>query len=237
LLDDNLAVSRFETFKARRHSNGATLLMALAYYNHTTFMNLDFMMDYKNELSEADQNGDTWLFYAVQGNCKNGIDWAENHPQINRTNKIGETALIRAAQFDRDYLVLLLLRNTANPDYIDQTGKSALFYSAEYDYFQTTLNLIIGRAETNVRNPEDLTPLMLASKLGNKKAVTAFLLAKKMALQAKLTAQKSKKQSDIILAKTLGKISLNTRNSRGETALSLARKNGHQEIVKLLAQK
>jgi len=55
-----------------------------------------------------------------------------------------------------------------------------------------------------------------------------------MARQAKLEARKSKKKADLNLAQRLAQIDLNAKNSKGETALSLARENGHREIVKLL---
>jgi ankyrin repeat protein len=214
-----------------RLPNGLTVMMALVYYGDNYALDL---LSREENFKMRDENGDSTLFYAVLGDCFRCLFGIEDKAFVNQPNKAGETALIRAARYDRDFIALRLLQKGADPNIRDKTGKTALFYAAEFDYSNIIVNLIAGGANPNLRNSDDLTPLMIAAKAGNKMAVTAFIFAKKMARQAKLEARKSKKKADLNLAQRLAQIDLNAKNSKGETALSLARENGHREIVKLL---
>jgi ankyrin repeat protein len=214
-----------------RLPNGLSVMMALVYYGDNYAVDL---LSREENFKMTDENGDSTLFYAVLGDCDRCLFGVEDKAFINRLNKAGETALIRAARYDRGLIAVNLLRKGADPNIRDKTGKTALFYAAEYDYSEIIINLIAGGANPNLRNSDDLTPLMSAAKAGNRKAVTAFIFAKKIARKSKLEARKSKKKADLLLAQRFAQIDLNSKNSKGETALSLARESGHREIVELL---
>jgi ankyrin repeat protein len=216
--------------KYERDPDGVTLVMAAAYYSGS----LGRVNPARAIYFEVDKKGNTVPMFAAIGDCPGCLFGLDDKAFVNKQNNLGETALILATQFDHGYVVKKLLGIGADPNLKDKQGKTALFYAAEYDYFMSAMNLLAGGANPQELDADGLTPLMLAAKLGNTKAVSAYALAATAAAKAKAEARKTGRAADKFLAKTLCSINLNFKNRSGETALSIARKNGKTDIIKIL---
>lgn len=221
--------------KVPRYLNSTTLNMAAAYYG-IRFGN------------KGDWLAPEWQM-AVDGNGENYLFYLASHPKVsledivyvdnkaaNVANKDRETPLIRAARFDNGFLVKGLLRNGAKADSRDNTGRSALDYSVEYDYFESTF-ILLAVADANYLNEDGRTPLMTAAAADNRNALKAFLVASQFAAAApngskKLSARDRKEMLSI--AARLRKIDHNVQDKDGKTALMLAAEKGNAEAVESL---
>lgn len=235
LLEDDISWNApWETLqKLPRHSNSATALMAASYYGIVFGRPTErFKSDWQ---VEVDKNGETYLFY-LAGRPKLYSDDLISLRQnaVNIFNKLGETALIRAARFDNGLLVKNLMTSGAEVDRRDLDGKNALEYAAEYDYFDSTL-LLLGKALPNLVDKQGRTPLMVAAANGNINTMRAYSFALQFAARAPAEAVKlraSERKEMLELAARFRKIDLNVKDQDGMTAIMLAAEGGHTEIVK-----
>lgn len=220
-----------------RFVNSATFNMAAAYYGHLFNKQIG-----QHEDSSVDENGDTYLFYMAHRRTFSIDEFLDDiDGKISNTrNKKGETALIRSAKFDCDYLTAKLLRAGADPDIRDMAGKTALYYAANYDYFLTTLALLI-KADPNLTFEDGKTALILAVEANNIRSVAAFVNAKKTALKAAQDARdvhtdENYREMLVQMEKTYDRTDLDIQDARGRTALMIAAEKGYKEIVETLRE-
>jgi ankyrin repeat protein len=208
-----------------RYKNSATFPMAAAYYGDIRSDGIISRGD-----GETDNRGETYLFYLAERRLMTISEMpGEIDPKIvDLRNKQGETALIRAAQFDSDYLITRILKAGANPDIRDNTGRTAVFL--------TLLHLLI-KADPNIA-VNGKTALMAAAEAGNLRAVAAFVNSKRSAAAAALEAKTNLKERTTLtaLATALDRLNPDLRDSSGRTALMIAAEKGFKEIVEGLLQ-
>lgn len=221
--------------KMPRHSNSATAMMAASYYGIVFGRTPDrYKLDWQ---LEVDNNGETYLFYFASRPTLYTDELFSLDPKaVNRVSKKGDTALMRAVQFDNGWLVKKLMIAGAELDRRDLTGKNALEYAAEYDYFDTTL-LLLGRAFPNLVNKQGRTALMVAAAHGSVNTMRAYSYALQFAAMAPAEAAKlprTESKEMLELAARFRKIDLNVKDQNGMTALMLAAEGGHTEIAKAL---
>lgn len=228
LLEGNLAMDS-ATLKTARHSSGATFAMAVAYYGESYQQPLEFRAS-----GDVDRDGETNLFYMASRRSFHPSELAEiSRSTAKIVSKSGETALIRAARFNNDQLVVRLLASGADPEVRDKTGRNALDYSAEYDHYETTLALLT-RADANAKGLDGATPLMTAARFANKRTLAAFVNAKRMVSEFRAGKLPGGQASDAELIRALERIDVNIRDGKGMTALMHAVVKGDAEAVDLI---
>lgn len=217
-----------------RFTNSATFAMIAAYYGHTYDKQV-----FQHKNAAVDDNVDTYLFYLAHRR-KFSVDEFLNDIDTkvsNVRNKQGETALIRAAKFNNDLFIAKLLKAGANADTRDSNGKTALFYAAEYDYYLSTLALLL-KADPNLTFEDGKTALITAAEANNIRAVIAFVNAKEAGARAASQAKiaKSGREDLMQMASAFDRINLDIQDVQGKTALIIAAENGYKDIVEGLLQ-
>lgn len=233
LLEGDLGSTDVSVSAISRHSNSATILMAAAYYD----VAISHMSRYSAQ-TDVDSAGDTYLFYLTG---KDNLALTEfsvvDRKILDLRNRVGETALMRAAKLDNDLLVIRFLSYGANADIKDEKGKTALLYSAEYDYFATTLALL-SASDPNLPDNDGATALIVAAKADNRKALTAIINAKLSVKSLEKEAAKNVREKAGLLktAAALDRIDPDRRDRFGRTALMYAAANGSIDSAKYLLQ-
>jgi ankyrin repeat protein len=142
------------------------------------------------------------------------------NPDVNRVSNNGYSALYAASQNGHTEIVQLLLNNAqTNIDYKNKLGSSALHracYSGHTDIAQLLIN---AKAQINSKNNDGWSPLCAAAYAGYVPIVT-LLLKNGATIDQALTADS---KDDTLIKK-------------GDTALQIAEKKGHVEVVKLLQE-
>lgn len=145
----------------------------------------------------------------------------------------------------------VLLDAGADPDIRDDNGRTALFWATEEGYSDIVNVLLENEADTGVTDNIGRTPLMMAAKIGYRKIVKLLLDH-----EADVNANEGKEleysggqvkvgNTALIYASRRGYVGIvrlllsngadiTLRSNSGESALSAANKNGHEEIVQLL---
>ncbi|MBK7394141.1 MAG: ankyrin repeat domain-containing protein [Chloracidobacterium sp.] len=218
-----------------RHSTSATSMMAASYYG------IQFgRWSERGEAEwqrEVDNNGENYLFYMASRTEIYVTDLLSiDRVAANTANNAGETALMRAARFDNDWLVKQILLAGAASDTRDKTGRTALEYAAEYGYFGSTF-MLLARSDANLLNSAGRTPLMTAAEKGNNHAVRAYENAKAFAAGVAAKAPRLSKEDAkdaLATARVFRRINVDLRDTKGMTALMLAAAAGHRNVVEAL---
>jgi len=169
---------------------------------------------------------------------------------INHKNKFGFTALHAAANANRLDVVKYLLDNGAEVDARDHLGQTPLYFAAEKNCLEISQELIKRGADVDATTQKSWTPLYAAA------ANNALDVAKTLIEQGALVNIKSRAGSHSPLliaaynnnlamvrllldagADTNAKLGGTHSGFRNLTALELAKKQGHTEIVELLKTK
>jgi ankyrin repeat protein len=231
LIEGDLAAIDERIKMLPRDPGSSTFLMAAAYYD----MPLDNLLKFSTQ-SDVDTCGDTFLFY-LGGSRDPGLIGSAGFDRsiLNKKNSSGETALSRAAKFNNDSLILRFLRLGADPDIVDDAGRSALFYAAEYDYWLTTLALL-PVADPNMADSDGTTPMIAAAKAGNLRSLMALVNAKLSVPKLNAEASGGGKDRDALLktAASLQRIDPDRRDRFGRTALIYAALNGRSDLAEQL---
>jgi len=166
------------------------------------------LIDKGAEINVKNNSKDTPLYSAAEHGDNSIVKLLLNKgADINEKSVFGETPLVGASKMGREETVKLLLDNGADPNPVEFLLGSVI----EKGYEEIAFMLIENGADVNVTfGGEGTTPLMSASSNGSKEVVE-FLIKK----GAKI----------------------NSKDHHGNTALSLAKFCGHNEIVKLLQSK
>jgi len=88
---------------------------------------------------------------------------------VNHTNKLGETPLIKAARKGREDICAALVEGGADIDHTDRIGNTALHAAAKAGYWKVAALLLEKGAKPDVKNRMGDTPLSLAEKRADEK--------------------------------------------------------------------
>jgi ankyrin repeat protein len=172
-------------------------------------------------VNHANKDGLTSLYiascYGYTEMAKLLIDY--NH-DVNRVSNDGYSALYAASQNGHTEIVQLLLNNAqTNIDYKNKFGSSALHRACYCGHTDIAQLLINAKAQLNYTNNIGCSPLCAAAYAGYV-AIVTILLKNGASIYQALTADS---EEDTLIKK-------------GDTALTLAEKKGHVEVVKLLQE-
>jgi ankyrin repeat protein len=164
-----------------------------------------------------------------------------------RHERLGITALMAAARAGDDGVVGLLLergadvlaRSTGGPKF--PAGSTALHLAAAQKRPEPVAKLLAGGAEPDEKDPEGWTPLQLARKAGNRGAMGLLLERGADAFRGSPKGSESVMQwilqqgdTELLQRFAAHPPNLKAQDKKGNTALSMAVKNGAPELVSLL---
>jgi ankyrin repeat protein len=189
--------------------------------NNNHINSADLLLKAGANVNHANKNGRTSLRIALD---KGYIEMAklliDYNPDVNYADKDGVTALYAASQNGHAEIVQLLLNNTqTNIDCKDKFGSSALHVACYYGHTDIAQLLINAKAQLNYTNNCGWSPLCAAAYAGSV-AIVTLLLKNGASIYQAVTADS---KGDTIIKK-------------GDTALQIAEKQDHVEVVKLLQE-
>jgi len=153
--------------------NSWTPLIIAASWGYIDIVNK--LIEHKADLNSQGQNGDTAMYVA----CETKYDviklLLENGADPNISTKLGSTALMTAAFYNKPKTVKLLLDYGANPDSREYRGQTALMRATELYGNPDILRLLLEYgADPDIKDNEGKTALDYAKK--NKKSGCVKLL-------------------------------------------------------------
>ena len=128
-------------------------------------------------------------------------------PNIDATNKYGDTALMSAVRRNNTIIVSELIKLRPNPNVTNQFGLTALIMAADYGHIEVVRELIKLRPNPNITNLYGNTALIVAAYFGRLEIVHELI---KLRPDPHVT------------------------NDEGDTAQTLAACEGHTQIVDLI---
>ncbi|WP_128896860.1 ankyrin repeat domain-containing protein [Longirhabdus pacifica] len=157
---------------------------------------------------------------------------------INTTNKIGDTLISLAAQWDKE-TVQMLEEAGANLDQLNSKGLTSLMLAAQNGDTEMVSYLLQAGANIDVLSQkiyEDTTALMFAAEQGHSKVVQKLIdkganlnlqdvegnTALNIALYRLRSEEQQTSKEDIVLALTKANANVNLQNEEGQAALHLA---------------
>ena len=135
--------------------------------------------------------------------------------------------------------VQILLANGANIDAQAKNGSTALHNAAFNDYSDVASLLLLAHADTTIKNTAGMTALQKAMERDGSKVVQAFMKhGTSLDLDALLRYAALKNRTDDVEILVKRGADIAARESEtGESALHVAAKSGHAEVVELLLNK
>jgi ankyrin repeat protein len=144
---------------------------------------------------------------------------------VNIKTKEGETALMKASSGGYAEVVKLLLDKGANVNIKTDEGITALMKASSGGYAEVVKLLLDKRANVNIKTDEGITALMEASSGG---------YSKKEIFGKAQTAASERGCIEVVKLLLAKGADINVKNSKGETALVIAKDKGKTEIVAML---
>lgn len=212
------------------------------------------------DLEAKDRAGNTALLWAIQYEHWNLFQLLlENGANFHVKNKAGERALLQAAQVGSFEMAHVLLERGANIEARDEWGETPLYAAVDNGHVDVVRLLLESGAQLNIKNSWLETPLYRAVSSGYLKMVRLLLqkgaqLTRKPELLEPLQIDTSLGfhiysgggselhyaafEGDLDALKILIDHGADpTRHDlKGDTALDVARKRGHLEIIQWLSQ-
>lgn len=199
-----------------RDSESRTSLMMAASGGHLDIVRM--LADAGADIHARSNYSDTALFMAASGGHRAVLAWLiEKGAAVDAASDTGETPLMAAALRGHTQAVEILMKKGARVDAIDGTGSTALIMASmgvlhEGGGSAETVRLLLASgADVNHSNDDGTTALIGAASRGNT-AVVRELLSAGADREARISYGQHK----------------------GETALSLALRNHHNEAAELL---
>ncbi|KAL1599892.1 hypothetical protein SLS60_007697 [Paraconiothyrium brasiliense] len=183
---------------------------------HAYYAKLD---DFNEIMSKVDQSGRTFFEWAASCGHHHIIQFSLM-ADIERMGTVVTawlsennimTAIKLALQYDHS-IVLRTLISYLGDNYMDEQGRTPMWYAAHYKRLDAT-RLLTYHANSDHADKRGRTPLMEAAQIGFLEGVERLL------------------RSNLYSAK---QVSIWSRDSGGKTAKDLAEENGHQECVQVL---
>ncbi len=173
---------------------------------------------------------------AMRGDMRECDWWLSRGVDLNEKDKVGETALHKAAKADCAEVMEMLILRGANVNAVDDKGQTPLFFASSPNIARILLD---NKAELMYRDKLSKSVLHSAAASGNID-VAQFFLAKKISIGATsvegtplhLAAKHGHpRMVDFLLSKGADK---NAKANHNITPIYLASQHGHEEIVKTL---
>jgi uncharacterized protein len=167
---------------------------------------------------------------AERGNLADVQDALNGGADVNAKDIFGWTALMRASYGGYTYgryaeVVKLLLDKGANVNIKTKEGITALMEASSGGYAEVVKLLLDKGADVNIKTDEGITALMEASSGG---------YSKKEIFGKAQTAASERGCIEVIKLLLAKGANINVKNSKGETALVIAKDKGKTEIVGML---
>ena len=163
---------------------------------------------------------------------------------VNARTDSGDTPLTLAARNKHDNVVHALLSDSqCLVDAKGQDGSTALHYSCRYGHVDIVRTLVNHKANVNARTDSGDTPLILAARNKHDNVVHALLSDSQCLVDAKLKGQDGYTalhhsciygHVDIVRTLVNHKANVNARTDRGDSPLTLAAMNKHDNVVHAL---
>ena len=187
-------------------------------------------------------------YTALHSSCRYGhvdiVRTLVNHKgNVNATTDSGDTPLTLAAKYKHDNVVYALLSDSQCPvDAEGQDGYTALHYSCRDGHVDIVRTLVKLEANVNATTERGETPLTLATRNKHDNVVHALLSDSQCPVDAKgqdgyTALQYSCRYGYVGIVRTLvnHKANVNARTDSGDTPLTLAAINKHDNVVHALS--
>ena len=184
----------------------------------------------------------TPLMFASRKGCAQTVQLlCDNKADINTTNALGDTAISIAAKCGNTQCVKILLEFGADTNFQNVHGNAALHLASCFqNSFEIVKQLTQYGAKINLQNEDNLSPLMIASRLGHRDTVEHLC-----SMGANLTQRDKNGNTAAMLAARAGHswslevllelgINPNDVNYNKESALALACQSQHFDCQSLL---
>ena len=237
-----LLVSEFKADMTIQTSYGVTPLMLAAINKHDNIVHA-LLSDYQCLVDAKGQDGYTALHYS----CKYGhVDivrtLVKHKANVNARTDNGDTPLTLAARNKHDNVVHALLSDYQYlVDDKGQDGYTALQYSCRYGHVDIVRTLVKHKANVNATTDSGDTPLTLAVMNKHDNVVHALLSDSQCLVDDKgrygyTALQYSCRYGHVDIARTLvnHKANVNAKTDSGDTPLTLAAINKHDNVVHVL---
>ena len=225
----------------RIHSGDTPIILA-ARKNHELIVHA-LLSDSGCLVDAIGQNGYTALHYSCTDGHADIVRALVNHKtNVNARTDSGDTPLTLAAKYKHDNVVHALLSDSqCLIDAKSQDGYTALHYSCRYDHVDIVRTLVKHKANVNARTDSGDTLLTLATRNKHDNVVHALLSDSQCLVDAKgqdgyTALQYSCRYGhvDIVKALVKHKANVNARTDRGDTPLTLATRNKHDNVMHAL---
>ena len=141
---------------------------------------INVLLNAKADTNIFDSNGNTWLHWAIFGDCSKEVLQAiiNRGANVNATGKDNPTALMGACQRGNIDAIDILLHAGADPNFVAADGRTLLHHAVEGDHSKEVLQVLIShRADVNASSKNCGTALMLACFKSNIDAINVLLSA------------------------------------------------------------
>ncbi|XP_071955168.1 uncharacterized protein [Antedon mediterranea] len=219
---------------------GRTALHYASYYGQAETAKVCIQLGC--EINIQDVYGSTALHRAViDGHVDVVQALIEEGIAVDRQDENGNTALHEAAWNGYSRSVDMLLKfGKSNIHVANKYGLRAIHLSCQNGHNQTTRNLLRGGTHPSIKDAHGDTPLHVASRFGHIACTRVMVSA-----QADVNAQNKDGNTPLHMAAGLGKqkitrfltdsgCDVNIRNSNNLTAIDLARKNEHPDVILII---
>ncbi|REJ77468.1 MAG: ankyrin repeat domain-containing protein [Acidobacteria bacterium] len=226
-----------------RWINGATPVMALAYYDYSYIFEESTRRE-PELLTQTDDLKRTPVHYAALGNCSRclylGFD--TRTANLNSQHSGGQTPIILASIYGHDEFIERALRIGGDPNITDRMGMTALSYAAAYGRHDSVLALLFGGADSEEAMYEGEPALVFAARTGKEKVVGAYCSVKASSVVA-LTKERPQDTEDSERPptnelkrrlKNLSALDLDVAGREGMTALMWAAEIGSLKMAQML---
>ena len=226
-----------------RTDSGDTPLTLAAKHGHDNVVHV-LLSDFQCSVDAKGQDGYTALHYSCRyGHVDIVRTLVKHKANVNAKTGSGDTPLTLAARHKHDNVIHALLSDSqCLVDAKGQDGYTALHYSCRYDHVDIVRTLVKHKANVNARTDSGDTPLTLAASEGHNNVVHVLLYDFQCSVDAKgqdgyTALHYSCRYGHVYIVRTLvkHKANVNARTDSGDTPLTLAAINKHDNVVHALS--
>ncbi|CAL1546351.1 unnamed protein product [Lymnaea stagnalis] len=174
------------------------------------------------------------MLAAFGGHCEVVGELLQKGAEVDAVNSKGNNSLLMATHQLHLEMVQLLLGFGSDVNHSNQDGWTAVMLAAQNEALGILQVLLQHQASVNMSNHQGQTALMLASEYGHIDIIQQLLCSNENAMD---TTASHLDSSEIRAQAMTPVVDVHKMNKKGETALVLACKGGHEKIVEILIEK